>query len=292
MKIVRFVLAALVLAILEPSVDAAAPARILLIAGRPSHPPGEHEFRAGCLLLQRALNGMAGVEASVASNGWPASLDAFADAAAVVIYADGGPGHPVLQGDRVHFLEGLARKGVGLGFMHYAVEVPKGQAGELMQDWVGGYYEHEYSCNPMWNPEFALFPEHPVSRGLQPFSIRDEWYFNLRFREDMKGITPILVAAPPDAVRDGPYVYPPGPYPHIQAAKGRREVMMWVREREDGGRSFGFTGGHFHTNWGQPEFRKVVLNAMLWIARVPVPEGGAESTVSPEELRRNLDLKR
>ena len=31
--------------------------RIVLIAGRPSHPPGMHEFRAGCLLLQKALSG-------------------------------------------------------------------------------------------------------------------------------------------------------------------------------------------------------------------------------------------
>ena len=29
--------------------------RIVLIAGKPSHPPGMHEFRAGCLLFQKAL---------------------------------------------------------------------------------------------------------------------------------------------------------------------------------------------------------------------------------------------
>ena len=32
---------------------------------------------------------------------------------------------------------------------------------------------------------------------------------------------PILVAVPPDATRDGPYVYPKGPYPHIQAGSLR-----------------------------------------------------------------------
>ena len=35
--------------------------RIVLIAGRPSHPPGAHEFRAGCMLLQKALSGVNGV---------------------------------------------------------------------------------------------------------------------------------------------------------------------------------------------------------------------------------------
>lgn len=269
-----------------------APAKILLIAGRPSHGPGDHEFRAGMLLIQRSLNTLTGIQATVASNGWPASPTAFDGVAAVAIYADGGTGHPAIQGDRLEFLNGLARRGVGLGFMHYGVEVPKGDPGAAMQAWIGGYYEHQYSCNPMWSPEFASFPDHPVTRGVKPFSIRDEWYFNMRFREDMKGITPLLVAKPSDAVRDGPYVWPQGPYPHIQAAKGRDEVMMWVREREEGGRGLGFTGGHFHRNWGNPEFRKVVLNGLLWLAKVDVPAGGAEVPVAESELASNLDPKK
>jgi hypothetical protein len=34
---------------------------------------------------------------------------------------------------------------------------------------------------------------------------------------------------------------------------------MWVYERPDGGRRFGFTGGHTHANWGNPNQRKVML---------------------------------
>lgn len=270
---------------------AAEPSRILLIAGKPSHGPGDHEFRAGTLLIQRSLSRVPGVQAEVASNGWPAQVESFSGVDAVVIYADGGSGHPAIQGDRMEFLNGLARRGVGLGFMHYGVEVPKGDPGQAMQDWTGGYYEHLYSCNPMWSPEFREFPEHPVTRGVKPFSIHDEWYFNMRFREDMKGVTPILTAVPSDAVREGPYVWPKGPYPHIQSAKGRPEVMMWVREREDGGRGLGFTGGHFHRNWGNPEFRKVVLNGLLWLAKAEVPAQGVESVVAPEDLGRDLDPK-
>lgn len=268
-----------------------APRKILLIAGRPSHGPGDHEFRAGMLLIQQSLNQLPGIQAVVASNGWPASMDAFDGVAAVAIYADGGNGHPAIQEQRLQFLDGLAKQKVGLAFMHYGVEVPKGDPGAAMQEWIGGYYEHLYSCNPMWSPEFTTFPKHPVTRGVKPFTVKDEWYFNMRFREDLKGITPILVARPSDAVRDGPYVWPQGPYPHIQAAKGREEVMMWVREREDGGRGFGFTGGHFHRNWGNPEFRKVVLNGLLWIAQAEVPAQGAEATFDPTQLALNLDPK-
>lgn len=291
MKTFRLWLAGLVLAGSLGASAAEAP-KILLVAGKRSHGPGDHEFRAGMLLIQNALQAAGGVRTLVASNGWPASMDAFEGVSAVVIYADGGAGHPAIQEERMNFLTGLARKGVGLGFMHYGVEVPKGDPGRAMQEWIGGYYEHEYSCNPMWSPEFTTFPYHPISRGVKPFTIRDEWYMNMRFREDLKGVTSILVAKPSDEVRGGPYVWPKGPYPHILAAKGRPETMMWVREREDGGRGFGFTGGHIHRNWGNDSFRRVILNAMLWVAKVEVPAGGVDSQVSDALLASNLDDKR
>jgi type 1 glutamine amidotransferase len=270
----------------------AADRKLVLIAGKPSHPPGEHEFRAGALLLQKCLASVPGLQVNVYTNGWPPSDAAFDGADAVVIYSDGGAGHPALQGDHLKVLQGLIAKGVGFGVMHYACEVPKDKGGPEFLSWIGGYYEDHYSCNPMWSPDYRSLPEHPITRGVQPFSIRDEWYFNLRWRPDMQGITPILVAKPSDAVRDGPYVWPQGPYPHIQANKGRDEVMMWVAHGPAGGRAFGFTGGHFHKNWGNDNVRKIVLNALVWIAKAEVPANGVESSVTAEELQQNLDAKR
>ena len=270
----------------------AADKKIILVAGRPSHGPGEHEFRAGCLLLQKCLATAPGVEVEVCSNGWPKDNAQFDGAAAVVLYADGGGGHPFFQADHAQVIAKLARQGVGLGFMHYAVEVPKGPAGQRMWEWIGGYYEDHYSCNPMWTPDYRTFPNHPIARGVQPFAVRDEWYFNMRWRPDADGLARILVAKPSDAVRDGPYVAPRGPYPHIQAAKGREEVMLWACERPDGGRGFGFTGGHTHKNWGNDNYRKVVLNAILWVAKVEVPSNGLDSSVSADDLASNLDPKR
>ena len=281
--------------------------RIVLIAGKASHGPGEHEFRAGCLLLHKCLEQSPGISSVVYSNGWPTDATAFDGADAILIYADGGAGHPALQMDHAKVLGELVRKGVGLGCAHYAVEVPSTNGGPQFLDWIGGYYEHQFSVNPLWSPEFNSFPSHPIARGLRPFSIRDEWYFNIRFRPETNGndaslngsvgprkngVTPILVAKAPDAVRSGPYVAPRGPYQHIVDASGRDEVMLWAYERPEGGRSFGFTGGHFHTNWANENFRKVVLNALLWIAKAEVPADGAPSTVTPDELRDSLDAKR
>ena len=269
----------------------AADKSLILIAGRPSHGPLDHEFRAGCLLLQKCLAGVQGLRVEVHTNGWvqdPAALDR---ANAVLIYADGGGGHPGIQGDHLQQLDRLVKRGVGLGCAHFGVELPSTNGGPQFKEWIGGHYEHLFSVNPMWTPDYVQFPDHPITRGVKPFAVTDEWYFNMRWREGMKGVTPILVAKPSDQVRSGPYVYPRGPYPHIQAAAGREETMMWALEREDGGRGFGFTGGHRHLNWGNDSYRKVVLNALLWIARVEIPSGGVASSVSQEELMLNLDPK-
>ncbi len=276
---------------------------IVLIAGRPSHPRGMHEFRAGCLLFAKALSDVPGVSVQVYFNGWPTKTvdgqvvddDAALDTAdAILIYADGGKGHPAIQDDRIKVLDRLAAKGVGLGFAHYAVEVPVGAPGEAMHRWVGGFYEDHFSVNPMWTPPFDKFPVHPVTRGVEPFATLDEWYFNMRWSTDpavKARITNLLVATPSDEVRKGPYVSPKGPYDHIIADSGKPETMMWVYERPDGGRSFGFTGGHTHAHWGNPNQRKLMLNALLWMAKVEVPAHGVEDKITPADLTANLDDK-
>ncbi len=265
--------------------------RLIMIAGTPSHGPGAHEFNAGARLLDKCLQGFPGLETVVFLNGYPKDDAALDTADAILCYADGGNNHPLVRGKNLERIGKLMAKGVGLMCAHYGVEVPKDLGGPEFKNWIGGYYEHQFSCNPMWSPEFKEFPKHPVSRGVKPFTIKDEWYFNMRFRDDKKGVTPILSAPPSDAVRDGPYVYPKGPYKHIQAAKGRTETMMWVLERADGGRGCGFCGGHYHRNWKNDDFRKVVLNALVWLCKLDVPADGVKSSVSEDEIRANWDPK-
>lgn len=283
--------------------DKSSAKKIVLVAGKPSHPPRMHEFNAGVQLLHKCLQGVEGVEAHFVLNGWPENESIFDGADAIVFYMDGGGRHELVQekGRRLELAKKWADAGVGIGCMHYGVEVVAEQAGETFKHLIGGHYDHMFSCNPIWEPSFAAFPDHPITRGVQPFTAKDEWYFNMRFIGDVTGnepaevsgqsLTPILVAVPSTDVRDGPYVYPKGPYPHIEASKGRAEAMMWVTEREDGGRGMGFTGGHFHDNWADENFRKVVLNSFLWLARAEVPEHGVVSELETNDINQNLDPK-
>jgi type 1 glutamine amidotransferase len=284
--------AALFLAVLTLA-TARADKSIVLIAGSVSHGAGEHEFRAGCLLLADCLNKIPGIHASVASNGWPADVSILKSADAVLVFADGGTGHPLIPADRRKLFDELAAKGVGIGMAHYGVEVPAGEPGFAMLRWTGGYFEMYWSVNPTWTASFNQLPKHPITRGVKPFAIDDEWYYHMRFTPDMKGVTPILSVLPPpstlDRGGDGPHSG--NPWVRADVAKGIPQVLMWSFDRPGGGRGFGFTGGHYHKNWGDENFRKLMLNAIVWAAHGDVPPEGIASTVTAEQLAANQDKK-
>jgi type 1 glutamine amidotransferase len=270
----------------------AADKKIVLIAGKPSHGPGAHEHNAGVLLLKKCLDEIPGVKAEVQLNGWPENEKIFNGADAIVLYMDGGANHPALQNDRLQKLDALMKRGVGLACLHYAVEptIEKGEKEFL--DWIGGAFEINWSVNPHWDADFKTFPKHPITRGVKPFKINDEWYFHMRFREGMKGVTPILTAIAPETTMDrGEGTHQGNPAVREAVKKGEPQHVAWACERKDGGRGFGFTGAHVHTNWGDENFRKIVLNAILWIAKADVPKNGVDCKVTEEDLKQNLDPK-
>ena len=270
----------------------AAEKHLLMLAGKPSHGYLEHEYLAGCLLLQKCLANTPGLKVTVVSNDWPKDEKAFEGVDAVFMFCTGGSAHPAIIPERLKRLDGLMKKGVGFGTCHYGVEVPKGDAGNAFLEWQGGYFEMYWSVNPHWTASFEKFPEHPVSRGVKPFKINDEWYYHMRFPEGMKGVTPILTATPPDKTRGRPGANEThGGNPEVQKHMGQPEHVMWCHDRPDGGRGFGFTGAHYHKNWADDNFRKVVLNALLWISKMEVPKDGVASTVTPEQIMENLDPK-
>ena len=266
--------------------------RIVFVAGNPSHGYGSHEHYAGCVLLAKSLQAVPGLQIEVVQNGWPKDESVFADADAVVMYADGGGRHPVIPHSEA--MDKMADAGMGIVCLHYGVEVPKGEPGDYFLKWIGGYFEPNWSVNPHWTAKFESFPDHPTTRGVKPFEINDEWYYHMRFRENMEGVTPILTDLPgPDTLKrpDGAH----SGNPHVRAAvldRKEPQHVAWASERPNGGRGFGFTGGHNHWNWGDPNFRKLVLNAIVWAAHGDVPKNGiGDKPVSFEELEKNQDYK-
>lgn len=279
----------------------AADKKIVLIAGKPSHGPGAHEHRAGCLLLQKCLAGFPGVKVFVYDGGWPTkqvdgqTVDNDAvleDADAIVIYSDGGAKHPALGGEHLATLGRQIKRGAGLGALHYAVEPTKEKGQAEWLDWIGGAFEINWSVNPHWDGNFKALPVHAVTRGVKPFTTNDEWYFNMRFRAGMKGVTPILTDVPPPSTmsrKDDAHAGNPAVRELV--AHQTPQHVMWVTENANGSRGFGFTGGHHHASWQKEDQRKLVLNAILWLAKVEVPKDGVASTVTAADIAANLDPK-
>lgn len=272
----------------QESASAGGKTKIVFVAGPRSHGYAEHEHYAGCMLLAGCLrNGLPNLDTVVCRDGWPKDSRVFDGAAAIVLFSDGGDGNPVLP--HLDEIEKLMKRDVGLACLHYAVLVPKGHAGDLLKTWIGGYYEPYWSVNPFWTAEFKTLPNHPITRGVRPFAIEDEWYYHMRFVDGMEGVAPILTATPPDSTRDKP----DGPYsgnPTVRAEKGRAEHVAWAYVRPDGGRGFGLTGCHSHWNLANDNFRTVLLNAIAWVAKLDVPADGVPSkTPTMDSLEANQD---
>jgi len=249
---------------------------VLFIAGAPSHGFGNHEHLGGSTLLAQTIEDAdIGIKTTVVS-GWPEDEGLFEEADAVVIYANGGGGHPIM--DHLESFQEVMDRGVGFVTLHYAVEVPKGEAGDKFLEWQGGYFETDWSVNPFWTAGFNELQNHPINNGVEPFSIRDEWYYHMRFRDGMENVTPILTDLPPEeslSRDDGPH----SNNPHVRESVLENEEeqhVAWAFERPDGGRAFGFTGGHYHWNWGHDQFRRVVANAIVWSTGADVPENGVQ----------------
>jgi type 1 glutamine amidotransferase len=257
--------------------------RVLLIAGRQSHAAGDHEFFAGTAIMVNLLKQSPNVFPIMARDGWPKNEKLFDTADVILMYMDGRGGHPVVQGKRMELVQKQIDRGAGWVNLHYAVDYLP-QHGKTVLGWMGGYYEPNYSINPHWDANIRSLPKHPITRGVKPFTLRDEWYYGMRFVEDMKNVTPILQAVPPDNTRGTEYT---------KGRKGEIETMAWAYERDDKakGRGFGFTGGHFHRNWADENFRRVVTNAILWCAKEDVPEAGAPVKFDAADLNVNLDRK-
>ena len=266
--------------------------KIALMAGTQGHGLGSHEWNSAAALIEEYLEqAYPNVDCvPYYHRQWPKDLNDLADSTAIVVIDSGGGGHPVAR--RLKEFAPLMDKGIGFACLHYAVEVPKGDAGDAFKDWLGGHFETFWSVNPHWVAEFKSFPDHPAAHGVKPFKINDEWYFHMRFRDGMKGVTPILSAVAPAETmkrKDGPH----SGNPHVRrsVAAGEPQHLAWAAERENGSRGFGFTGMHVNANWADDNFRKAILNGIAWTAKLPIPKTGVESKAKSTEQLRALAKK-
>ena len=260
------------LLLLAPAEASVRAKKIVLLAGPlDSHPKDSHEYERNVILLKNALDrALPNVRVEAHFDGWPADPATLDDADTIFITSGGCDhrleDHPLYVGERLQVLERQMKRGCGILFHHWSTFHPS-KYHDRITEWVGGYFDYETGTGPnKWYSKIETrdyttvvhLPEHPIARGIRPFKLKEEFYFNLRFRENDPRLQLILQ-------KDG--------------GEPRASAVGWAVERADGGRGWGFTGGHYFANWWIPEFRKLVLNAIAWTAKIEIPPGGIESTL-------------
>jgi WD40 repeat protein/trehalose utilization protein len=266
-----------------------APRKVVLLAAEPDdHPPGTHLYAKNARVVQRGLEAAYGpaVKVELHAKGWPDDPATLDDADAIFLTSAGSDRklemHPFHVGDRMAAVARQMRRGCGLLFFHWSTFHPA-KHHDLVTDWVGGYFDYETGPGPRkwysaietreWSTVLPA-PEHPIARGVKPFKVQEEFYFRIRFRENDPRLVPFLLCREGDA---------------------RENAVGWAVERADGGRGVGFTGGHTYRNWANADFRKLLLNAVAWTAKLEVPAGGVESAfedeTDPDRARVTLSFK-
>jgi type 1 glutamine amidotransferase len=242
--------------------------KVLLIWTPPDHPYGTHMYERGCRLLAKCLNQTPGVEAVVSPGpGWPTDQDQFRGVKSLVLYTCNA-GDIVLSPDHRQQFAELLKSGVGYCAVHWST---KANDPKLVDEYVrilgGSFYDGgDAGLKIDTLPLQPIDASSPVCRGWKPYDIHDEFYLNCKF--DPKA-TPILKVS----------------------VEGKDQVVAWSIERSDTGRSFGTTLGHFFDNFEREEFRKLIVNGVLWSAKVEVPESGAPVAAGEEDLKLPPDPK-
>jgi type 1 glutamine amidotransferase len=274
-----------------PADTAKGPKKIVLIAGRKSHgPEGNriHDYPWSARLIKVMLERSDVkdlIHVDYFLDGWPADQSTIEKADTLMVISDGRDGDqfteaPHLESDdRVALVEKQMKRGCGLVTFHFSTFTPDKYADSIFR-WTGGYFDWEENGKRQWYSGIKTAdtevktpsPEHAILRGVRPFKMNEEFYFNIRFSPEDKTVTNVFEV------------------PALGGRPNRGNVVAWAKQRIDGGRGFGTTCGHYYDNWKNDDFRKTILNAIVWTAHVEVPKNGVEAPyVEREEIQKALN---
>jgi len=222
---------------------------MLLSQGPDGHPPGTHEYHAGLRILKATLDKVDGLDVHIvqADEPWKEGPEILAQADGVVLFLSEGARWLNQHPRRLEAFNKLAARRGGFAALHWALGTKSADNIPSAVKLLGGCHGGPDRKYKVVN-ETVQVADHPIATGIKDFKVRDEFYYFLKFAKPAEQIQPVL-RVPID---------------------GNLETVCWAWERPDGGRSFGFSGLHFHDNWSMPEYRRLVAQGVLWSLRLPV----------------------
>jgi hypothetical protein len=238
------------------TVNADGPKKVLLLAqGSDGHPAQTHEYEAGLKILHALLAKTSDLHVTVirADEPWREGPELLANADGAVLFLSEGAKWLSQDAKRLAAFNDLAKRGGGLVCLHWAMGTKDAKNIGPFVDLFGACHGGPDRKYQVVNAQAHVVDRfHPLMRGLGHFKVRDEFYYNLKHKAPSAELLPMLQVE----------------------IDGKLETVAWAWGRSDGGRSFGFTGLHFHENWEVPEYRRLVTQGVLWTMRVPLPSDG------------------
>ncbi len=255
----KHLLIALLVLLTTVSAQAESKTKVLFVGKQPDHPFGTHMYLHTSEMLAKCLKLNGDIE-TVVSDGWPRDEKVLEGVSSIVVYATPAAEF-LLDGPHRDQVTKLLDSGAGLVTIHWASSIFEQNLDRLGPAWLGymgATWVSNVGLHTGESPLKQLVPEHPVCRGWKEYDLHDEYYLNPRIVD----ATPLLEVT----------------------ANAQSVTVGWAYERANGGRSFGTTLGHFYRNFQREPFRRMVVNAILWSAKVDVPGGGARVDLSEADL--------
>ncbi len=268
MNFIRLLLGVAVCLTSAVSVLAEEPKKQLLLIGQgpDGHPAETHEYMAGVRVLAKCLAPVQQLQITTvrADGAWREGPELIGRADGVVLYVSEGAKWIQDDPKRYAALVDLARRGGGIVVLHWAMGTREARPIEGFVKLAGGCHggpDRKYAV--LETKAEAVDPKHPILSGIQAFCVKDEFYYRLKVVQPEKAITPLLRVT----------------------INGKKETVAWCWDRPDKGRSFGFSGLHFHANWRLPEYRRLVSQGVLWTMKLPIPKEGLPVEVTEADLK-------
>lgn len=167
-------------------------------------------------------------------------------------------------------LDSLHKAGMGIMVLHWGITTTNQKATQYYLSWFGSASLSGYTRNPLgfWSVSpIEAAKNHPILRGVGPWNYKDEIFSRMVVNPGDPYRTDLLTGT-------------------IQKSNQGAADPLGIATAYDknGARGVLWGGMDYHSALLNENYRRFVLNAILWTAGIDVPKGGVKSTAKQLQL--------